>query len=221
VRETIDVELSVGRDAEPIPGTTRDEVRSRSDARVNEADLELAGAALRGERWARERLVERLSCVPRMLAALNRHMGSAFDAEELQDLAQDIFALIWKKLGEFAGRSSLETWAYRFCWLELANAIRRRRREQRLAREIAARRAFAEASPRPSELEEFAPVHAGLERLSQAEARIVRMKHFEPLTFREIGARLSISPNTAKAIYYRGMLRLRSWLEPHYANSSS
>jgi RNA polymerase sigma-70 factor, ECF subfamily len=220
VCDTIDVDLSVRQDSEQVPKATREAARSHSEAAANPADVALARAALDGERWARERIVERLACVPRMLSALNRRMGGVLDADELQDLSQDTFALVWKKLGEFAGRSSLETWVYRFCWLELANAIRRRRREKRLSREIAARRAAADASSRTPELEEYGPVHAGLDRLSHAEARIVRMKHFEPLTFREIGARLSISPNTAKAIYYRGMVRLRGWLRLHYANSS-
>jgi NAD(P)-dependent dehydrogenase (short-subunit alcohol dehydrogenase family) len=40
------------------------------------------------------------------------------------------------------------------------------------------------------------------------EADVIRMKHFEDLTFEEIGTRLGNSINTVKTRYYRGISRL-------------
>jgi DNA-directed RNA polymerase specialized sigma24 family protein len=41
---------------------------------------------------------------------------------------------------------------------------------------------------------------------------VIRAKHFDGLTFDEIGARLGIPSNTAKTHYYRGIERMRPLL---------
>jgi RNA polymerase sigma factor (sigma-70 family) len=61
---------------------------------------------------------------------------------------------------------------------------------------------------------EFEGVHLALARLDPPADDIVRLKHFEELTFEEIGQRLLLSPNTAKTHYYRALVRLREALAP-------
>jgi len=59
-----------------------------------------------------------------------------------------------------------------------------------------------------------------LRRIGREEAQVIRLKHFEGRTFIEIGRSLGISPNTAKARYYRGINELRPLLEPHVGTDS-
>jgi DNA-directed RNA polymerase specialized sigma24 family protein len=42
----------------------------------------------------------------------------------------------------------------------------------------------------------------------------VRLKHLAELTFADIGVRLGMSENTAKSLYYRGLVKLRELLAP-------
>ena len=44
---------------------------------------------------------------------------------------------------------------------------------------------------------------------------MIRLKHFQELTFEEISSRLSIPANTAKTKYYRGLEKLRETLRAH------
>ena len=163
---------------------------------------------------ARAEFVERMKCVPRMLSAKNARLGSPLAECDLEDVAQDTIAAVWRRLPVFEGRSALETWVYRFCHLHLCKFLDARRRLPRPVPEVAdvpgaeQREAVVERSAA-----DFEEVYRALDRLDAEEARILRLKHFDHLTFQEIGARLSISPNTAKTRYYRGLERMRELLD--------
>jgi len=177
-------------------------------------DLALVRAILSRKSADLGRLAERLRCIPRLLAALDRRGPMRLGADELSDLAQDVTVLVWRKLPEFEGLSSLEGWVYGFCLLEYRNAVRRRgrlRHEVRVAAIEGVPGAGGAEDPDPWAYEE---VHDGLRRIGRDEARVIRLKHFEGRTFEEIGAALGISTNTAKSRYYRGLEELRPLLEP-------
>ena len=63
-------------------------------------------------------------------------------------------------------------------------------------------------------VDEAEVVHAALARLPADEAMVMRLKHFEGLTFDEIGTRQAISPNTVKTRYYRALAAMRAQLGP-------
>src|SRR5262245_38728273 len=84
------------------------------------------------------------------------------------------------------------------------NAVRKR---QRRGETSTAQDPGAPPDP-PSSALEYENLYRGLEALDGEEGRVIRMKHFDDLTFQEIGTRLRLSSNTAKTIYYRGMRRL-------------
>jgi len=180
-------------------------------------DLELVRSTLAGRPDAVEEFVDRMRTLPALLRVRNVRLGRPLSDDDLSDLVQDSVAVVWRKLGTFAGRSSLETWAYRIGALELMNAVRRKGRQLQLVEEPDALEGdeTVEGPARGSAGGDHEKVHASLERLSPAEREAIRMKHFEQLTFDEIGARLEQSPNTAKTHYYRGMTKLRVLLLPH------
>lgn len=177
------------------------------------ADLELVRGALSEAPEALRELARRLRCIPPILASRNARLGRPLTPEDLADLAQETLLLIWKKLGTFEGRAALETWVYRICCLELMNFFRKKDRRPEVAAPD-----FEELEAEPVvDLEptvDHELIYRGLERLNAGEGEIVRMKHFDDLTFEGIGERLGISPNTAKTRYYRGLEKLRRFLLP-------
>lgn len=199
----------LGLDGAPLgPGEPHGMLRPPEDHR---ADLDLVRGTLAGEPAHVERFVLRMHCVPSILASQNSRLGRALTTVEIQDLAQDALLTIWKKLDTFAGLSGLETWVYRICCLELLNAIRRQRRRGRAAKldeELPAAPAVAHAP----NLLEYEHVHRGLERIEPEAADVIRLRHFQELSFDEIAARLSIPVNTSKTRYYRGLRKLQEML---------
>ncbi|MEM7203491.1 MAG: sigma-70 family RNA polymerase sigma factor [Planctomycetota bacterium] len=167
-------------------------------------DLELARRTLAGDRGAQAEWVRRMRCVPAIVAAINVRMNRALPRDQLAELAQDCLVTIWRRLGTFEGRATLETWAHRFCFLEYMNRLRQRRRQTSTTEDLT-----GDVADRAAE--DYRDLESGLVRLGPPESDIIRLKHFEELTFPQIGARLGISPNTAKTHYYRGL----QWLRRH------
>ncbi|MEM7305606.1 MAG: RNA polymerase sigma factor [Planctomycetota bacterium] len=171
-------------------------------------DLRLVKRVLRRDREAVAAFSERLSCVPAYLRSLAARTGLGISAPALDDVAQETFLAIWRKLDTFRGTSRLETWACGFCFHEL-----RHWRDRHLR--VESRRGELEESPSvaavaPDDTGEL--VDRALARLGPPAEDVIRLKHFEELSFQDVGERLQVSPNTAKSLYYRGLARLREWL---------
>jgi RNA polymerase sigma-70 factor (ECF subfamily) len=175
------------------------------------ADLELVRAVLRRDPKAVDALVQRLSCIPRILAILNQRMGSVLGPEDLSDLTQDTLARLWPRMQDYTGQAALETWFYGYCFNGFMNAVRKERRLESMERASALSESIPSPGQPPPRLE-FDHLERGLERLDQRDMRVIRLKYFDELTFEEIGGRLEISPNTAKTCFYRGMRRLEQLL---------
>lgn len=174
-------------------------------------DYQLTRRALSGAKGARLEFVGRMGCIPAILRSMQR--TGRFRQEDLEEVTQLTLTAIWTKLGRYDGRCKLETWAYGFCLNELrkwragAEVGRRRLAEESL--ESAESKAVWDRSP-----QDLTHVRDALESLGPPTTAIIRSKHFEGLTFQEIGARLGLSPNSAKTYYYRGLKKLRTKLEP-------
>lgn len=177
---------------------------------LHEEDLATAREALAGSAGARRAFAEEMQCVPRFLAVLNARVGRPMSDDELEDLAQETLVELWRRLPTYAGRASLSTWAFRFCQNVLSTRLRATRRRPRgvdLEEVI-------EGTAAPVSSLDFEPLHAALDRVGEREAAIVRAKHFDEMTFEQISARLGVPASTAKALYQRGLGRLRDLLQP-------
>jgi RNA polymerase sigma-70 factor (ECF subfamily) len=172
-------------------------------------DRELVARVLLGDRIALDGFIERVRCAPRFLHAINERAGAPLSDAEIADLTQDVLLLIWEKLSTFEGRATLETWTWRFCWLESRNRIRRVLRNRRTSQSTS-----LDDVPAPearNSIHEDA-LAVGLEELGPPRSEVIRLKHFEERTFVEIGEILGIPVNTAKTHYYRGLEWLRQRL---------
>lgn len=155
--------------------------------------------------------VERMRCIPRIVAFLNRKHGRGLSPEDQADLSQDVFAKIWARLASFQGEASLETWVFPFCDLTMRNRVRK---QARLPISVENEESVMPAAqgddrsadtPLPMDLE-F--VDRSLGEIPGDEAEVIRLKLYDDITFETLSEQLGISPNTAKSRYYRGIKRL-------------
>ncbi|MFH1998629.1 MAG: sigma-70 family RNA polymerase sigma factor, partial [Planctomycetota bacterium] len=121
--------------------------------------------------------------------------------------------LVWRKIDRFKGEAPFEGWVYQFCLLEMKSFMRRKiqqdsRREQ-LDSLDQGRRAHTGSNP-----DRYEDIYSGLNEIDAEQSQIIRLKHFNQLTFDEISHRLGVSSNTVKTRYYRGLIRLRAHLDP-------
>jgi RNA polymerase sigma-70 factor (ECF subfamily) len=183
-----------------------------TDDRERTADLELVRAAKAGDRGAIEQVVERMRCIPRMLASKNVQHGRPLSAEDLADLGQQVFATVWQKCDEYLGDARLESWLYPFCAMGFMNVLRARTRTAVGLSDEGRSLADRDDAGALAEELDYIHVHAVLREIPREEALVIELKQFHDLTFDQIAARLSISPNTAKSRYYRGLEGMRERL---------
>jgi len=181
-------------------------------------DLELARDALGGKQGARKEFARRIMVVGRILTVRNKHWGNPLSEEEISDLAQETILKIWNKLASFEGRSTLETWAYKYCYLELMNAIRKQARSghKQVAFDSEAVQQSAEPFVQPA-----SGLGTYLKHLSEREAQVVRLRHEESLTLVEAAQELNISVSSTKTHYYRALDKLREYLAPPASGSET
>lgn len=138
-------------------------------------------------------------------------MGLRLQPDEVADLSQEVLVQIWRRLDSYEGRGSLETWAYRFCYYQLLNSIRRGQRRGKALPLDDENEIAAEPAQKPS-LEAYDLLARCMDELGDPAAEVIRQKHYEQRTFGEIGELLDLPKGTAKTLYYRGLARLRSRL---------
>jgi len=63
---------------------------------------------------------------------MRRSVGMC-DQGEVEDLVQDVFIIVYRKLSGFDGRCKISTWLYGICW-RVASQYRRKRKVERLLR---------------------------------------------------------------------------------------
>jgi RNA polymerase sigma-70 factor (ECF subfamily) len=203
--------------AEPSTATP-----GRLDPQRHARDLDFVRQLLAGDETALSTLRERLACIPAMVRHHNRRLGRPLDALEVEDAVHDTVAAVWGKLPTFAGRSTLDTWVYRFAMLEVLKGAQRKRRGPRSLEDCS-----LIEDPRAADDDgdgvrfEAHELRASLDTLSVAAAEVVRLRHFEGLGFEQIAAAVGTPVNTLKARYYRGLTRLREVLERRRAGERS
>lgn len=186
-------------------------------------DREIVEAALAGDPAATDELAARLSSVPAMVRSCHRRLGAPFLEAEVEELVHDTLTRIWTKLASFEGRSTLETWAYGFAVREMLKSLERRRRRpasESLRSEQLHSLPAREVEAPLVDHEEVLIVHEHLEGIGLPASEIIRLRHFEELSFEEIGTRLDSPTNTVKTRYYRGLERLREALRPFWRSAS-
>ena len=178
---------------------------------THQSDMKLVSEVIQREPSAVMRFMARMDCVGRILIAKNRSLGSPLSRSELEEVGQEALTVIWRKLDQFEGRSSIETWIFRITCFELMNRVRYSslRRTTQVSEQHLIE---AAGTVEPTLPDEFEFVHEALGSLSDQERTVIHAKHFEHATFRAIAERLDESENTVKARYYRGLDRLRSKL---------
>lgn len=170
-------------------------------------DLRLIRAALGGDANARAQFVERMRCIPRLIAIRSRATG--LTAEDRADLAQEIFAEVWRRLPDYRGEAPIEAWVHSFCARALANAKRKHLRRGPMAPLEAD---GGEAAAPPTEDPRLDELRRGLARLGPDDAAVIRLHCMQSLPHEVVGQRLGCTARAARARYERAMGRLRGAL---------
>ena len=143
------------------------------------------------------------------------------DQKEAEDVVQESFVQMWKKASTYdPKRSGLFTWAVMISRNRALDRLRSRQRRGRTLEAAAAESAAApiELAAQADELlgenEERTRIRTALSHLPEAQRRAIDLAFYRGLTQAEISTQLGEPLGTIKARIRRGLVALRSFLEP-------
>src|SRR5262245_35091321 len=175
------------------------------------------------EPGAFEELVEQYQ--QRLVAVLHHVVGNA---EEAEDLAQEVFFRIYRARKKYRARSKFSTWLFTIANNLALNALRRRQRKPVVPLNV---RDSGPLGPRPAEQlvrdpgsgpvqkvqrQELAIViRQALDRLSERQRMAVMLNKFEDMGYAEIAAVMRLSTKAVKSLLSRARSNLRVALQDY------
>lgn len=182
------------------------------------ADADLIAAALEGSEQAFGGLVGRYQDrVFRLLSRFTR------DGMECEDLAQEVFLKVFRKLHTFQQDSAFFTWLYRIAVNTASDHLsRQRRRRLQLVEDDAVldtgeTRREPEAPDQPIMAAELAAAtRAVLDKLPEKYRTILVLREFEDLSYTDIAAVLDLNLGTVESRLFRARQRFKEALERMY-----
>jgi RNA polymerase sigma-70 factor (ECF subfamily) len=169
---------------------------------VNEPDPEMIRAAAAGDTTAFEGLVHAYQAhVWRFL----RHLLN--DSELAQDITQQTFVRVYRRLGTFRFDSKFSTWVFQVARNAGIDALRSRQRRDRLT-------AMLQLRPRITEPDGGLGVEleAALQSLRPKLREAFLLIEAVGLTYREAGLTLGIPEGTVKSRVFKARRQLMTWM---------
>lgn len=143
----------------------------------------------------------------RALAIARRIVGDADDAE---DVVQDVFTRLARKPEGFNGRAAWTTWLHRVMVNSSINWLRARRRRERLSHDPQ-----EPTSPEAQAVGEEMQRHFGaaLHEVSELQRQVLWLREVRGFSYPEIAQVLRIPEGTVKSSLHRGRVRALEVME--------
>jgi RNA polymerase sigma-70 factor (ECF subfamily) len=151
-----------------------------------------------------------------------RFFRALHDRQEAEDLAQEVFLRLYRSRRRYQPRARFTTWLYHISQNVVRNALRARRRHERLklgvllsaGEEVPAvrpRGATADEPSRPLERSELADVvRRAVADLAGRQRVALELHQFEDHSYAQVADALAMTPKAAKSLLYRARNQLRA-----------
>ena len=140
-----------------------------------------------------------------------------------QEITQSTFCTVVVKIGQYTEVGKFESWLFRIAMNRLRDEMRRRKRQANPVRDdtlaglaVAGDGADQAGVADPDELQ---ALRAAMARLSEADLRVIQLRHYGGLSFAQIAQVLGQPLGTVLARQHRALKKLRQLLGPDEAES--
>ncbi|MCX6539062.1 MAG: RNA polymerase sigma factor [Acidobacteria bacterium] len=178
---------------------------------ADRTDRDLAARCRRGEMVAFEELYRRHS--GRLYNVAYRMTGSAADAE---DLLQDVFLQVYRRIDSYRGDAALGTWLYRLAVNACLDHLRSHQGRQRKATDfiddVEGLEPVASPSWQPDRALDRIDLESAISRLPPSYRTAFVLHDVEGHEHREVADMLGIAEGTSKSLLHKARVRLRAFL---------
>ena len=189
---------------------------------TKKSDLELIAEFQKGNQDSFEELIQRYSS--KVFSLASRLTRNSEDAEEV---IQDVFVTVYRKIAGFEGKSSFSSWLYRVTVNAAFMKLRKRRQDPAIPLEDLMQQAQtvpALRSPENVHVDSLSIRHEMLQALESAIQRlpdeyrpVFILRDVDGLTSREVGKILDLTVPAVKSRLHRSRLMLRKKLQKFYS----
>lgn len=176
-----------------------------------ERDVELIRLAARGDEPAFEELVNRH--LRSVLNTIYRYVG---ERDAADDIAQEVFAIVWAKADTFKGHARFSTWLYRIVVNECLQFRRKRRRRPATlsldALDPDNPPVELQTPPDHERAERTAAVRRAVAELPDRQRIALVLSHFEGRSYQEIAEAMGTSVGSVESLIFRAKESLRARL---------
>ncbi|AIZ63337.1 hypothetical protein PK28_05845 [Hymenobacter sp. DG25B] len=144
-----------------------------------------------------------------LLRRVTRVYGA--DADDQQDLYQEIVLQLWRAWPRFEGRAKVSTWLYRIALNVAISALRQRTRSPATSRLDAAVPDIPLPPESGPDADDLAQLYRAIEQLSDVEKAFVLL-YLEERTYEEMADILGITQNNVRVKMHRVQDKLRQFL---------
>jgi RNA polymerase sigma-70 factor (ECF subfamily) len=179
---------------------TREQRTAAADAEMADAALAASGDGRAFERLYRAHVARIHSLVRRMV-----------DADQADDITQDVFVRCWEKLGTFRGEAAFGTWLHRLA----VNVILGRRQTIGIERRrfLDAEGALDALPARSSHMEHHVDFEQALEQLPEGARQVFLLHDVAGYKHEEIAELMGVVPGTSKSQLHHARMALRKYLD--------
>lgn len=178
------------------------------------SEKELIQKAQKGDMAAFEQIVRTYEKQVLALA-----MQVVQNEQDAQDVAQDVFITLYRKIGMFRFESGFFSWLYRIVMNTSFNYTKSRKHHEFLTNEEDDDNYYAVADDETdgfTESEDFqSQLKTALNRLPDKQRTVFIMRHSQQLKIKEIADILDVGDGTVKKYLFRATEKLRIYLKPY------
>jgi RNA polymerase sigma-70 factor, ECF subfamily len=174
-------------------------------------DWPLVNACQKGDESAFTQLYEKYS--KKISGFAHKYLS---DAQHAEDVVQEVFIQVYRKIENFRGDARFSTWLFRVTLNACKTKVHKLERQRRI-QELSSRKRREQPVQSPAMELGVRELHARIARslaeLSAEQRRILVMKTINELSYVEIGERMNQSENQVRGKLYRARKILRKSLE--------
>lgn len=145
-------------------------------------------------------------CSQRVYGLMTRMVGR----QNADDLTQQVFLQVFRKLEQFSGDSKLETWIYRLAVNEALQSLRKEKRRRAQPLDFEPEDA---STNRVEEAERIGRLRIAINQLDPELCAVITLKEDAGLSYREIAEAVGIPEGTVGSRLNRARAELRRLLE--------
>ncbi len=196
------------------------------DMEIKRTDEELIALFLKGDKQAFEEIVDRYS--PKVFSLATRLTRNQEDAEEV---LQDVFVTVYRKIRGFEGNSTFSSWLYRVAVNASFMKLRRKKHNKNVAMDDVLPQLQNSPALRSSEHEEadnlafrnqvLNALEDAIRRLPDEYRPVFVLREVDGLTSKEVGKILELSIPAVKSRLHRSRMMVRRRLGKFYRDYST